>query len=53
MVTYWKDARDFPPSVGTACLPTRKMPTYELVTATGWGGTDAGDSQSKRLKEVQ
>ena len=53
MVEYWKDARDFPPTVGTVCLPIGRMPTSEWVTTAGWGGVDAENSQSTNLKEVQ
>ena len=48
MAQYWPDARDFPPSVGTVCLPTRKMPTAEWITETGY---ETG-AQSPKLKEV-
>ena len=52
MTSYWRDAGDFPSSVGTICLPTRRMPIGERVTATGWGGTNAAETQSTELKEV-
>ena len=52
MYQYWGDARDFPSTVGTVCLPTRKMPLSEWSTVTGWGGTDFEASQSILLKEV-
>lgn len=54
MKDYWSDAiTDFPSSVGTACLPTQRMPIGEWVTAVGWGGTDAAQTQSTELKEAQ
>ena len=52
MSSYFASASDFPSSVGTICLPTKKFPNYETMTALGWGGTDADVSQSDLLKEA-
>ena len=52
MSTYFTSTSDFPPSVGTICLPTQTFPNSETLTALGWGGTDAQTTQSELLKEV-
>ena len=51
MSHYFPSERDFPPSVGTVCLTSRKMPDNEQITAMGWGNTGSG--QSARLKDVR
>ena len=40
-------------TVGTICLANQKIEEQVRVTATGWGGTDAAESQATYLKEVQ
>ena len=57
MKYFIQDANSFPPSVGTVCLPTQKMPTSEWVTVAGWGGvrpqeSETDDNQALMLKEV-
>ena len=40
-------------TVGTICLASHKIEELVRVTATGWGGTDASETQATFLKEVQ
>ena len=45
---------DFPPGVGTVCLPTRRVPNESKVTVLGWGDVSpvSPGHQSRVLKEV-
>ena len=43
---------NFPPGVGTICLPTQRMLNRKVVTVLGWGGINVNQDQSPMLKEV-
>ena len=46
------ESGQFPPGVGTICLPAKSMPMGEEVTVLGWGGMNSIEEQSPVLKEV-
>ena len=59
LTTFYRSHLDFPPNVGTICLPDWRfqlpwpdMPLNMDITVLGWGGTDSAITQSPHLKEV-
>ena len=59
LATFFQSHYDFPPNVGTICLPDWRfqlpwpyMPLERAITVLGWGGTDIALTLSNRLKEV-